>query len=109
VKRTPGFHIDRELVVVAPGGRFAAFLIYWLDPVSKSGLFEPVGCHPDYQRLGLASALMYEGMRRMLAQGMTMAIVLHQPAQKNLASAALYRSVGFNLRYTITDYRKQLP
>ena len=109
VMRTPGFHIDRELVVVAPDGRFAAFLIYWLDPVSKSGLFEPVGCHQDFQRLGLASALMYEGMRRMLAQDMTIAIVLHQPAQKNPASAALYRSVGFNLRYTITDYRKQLP
>ena len=109
VMRTPGFHIDRELVVVAPDGRFAAFLIYWLDPVSKSGLFEPVGCHPDFQRLGLASALMYEGMHRMLAQGMTMAIVLHHPAQKNPASAALYRSVGFTLLYTITDYRKQLP
>jgi GNAT superfamily N-acetyltransferase len=108
VMRTPGFHIDRELVVVAPDGRFAAFLIYWIDPVSKSGLFEPVGCHQDFQRLGLASALMYEGMRRMLAQGMTIAIVLHEPAQKNPASAALYRSVGFNLLYTISDYRKQI-
>jgi len=47
-------------------------------------------------------------MRRMVAQGMTMAIVLHQPEQENPASAALYRSAGFNLRYTITDYRKQI-
>jgi len=52
---------------------------------------------------------MYEGMHRMLTQGMTMAIVLHHPAQKNPASAALYRSVGFTLLYTITDYRKQIP
>ena len=82
--------------------------IYWVDPVSKSGLFEPVGCRKDFQRLGLAKALMYEGMRRMIAQGMATAIVLHQPEQDNPASAALYRSVGFSLRYTITDYRKQI-
>ncbi|MGZ6368161.1 MAG: GNAT family N-acetyltransferase, partial [Ktedonobacteraceae bacterium] len=75
---------------------------------SKSGLFEPVGCHKDFQRLGLTRALMYEGMRRMIAQGMTMAIVLHQPEQENPASAALYRSAGFSLRYTITEYRKNI-
>ncbi len=108
VMRTPGFQIDRELVVVAPDGRFAAFLIYWIDPISKSGLFEPVGCHQDFQRRGLTKALMYEGMRRMIAQGMTMAIVLHQSEQENPASTALYRSVGFSLRYTITEYRKKI-
>jgi mycothiol synthase len=108
VMRTPGFHVDRELVVVAPDGRFAAFLSYWIDPISKSGLFEPVGCHKDFQRLGLTRALMYEGMRRMISHGMTMAIVLHQPEQENPASAALYRSVGFSLRYTISDYRKNI-
>src|SRR5262249_19044413 len=32
VMRTPGFDIEHELVVVAPDGRFAAFLIYWPDP-----------------------------------------------------------------------------
>ena len=108
VMRTPGFHIDHELIVVAPDGCFAAFLIYWIDPVSKSGLFEPVGCHQDFQRLGLTRALMYEGMRRMVAYGMTTAVVKHQPAQNNPAAAALYRSVGFSLRYTIADYRKQI-
>jgi mycothiol synthase len=108
VMHTPGFHIDRELVVVAPERRIAAFLIYWIDPVSKSGLFEPVGCHQNFQRLGLTTALMYEGMRRMFAHGMTTAIVKHEPAQKNPAASALYRSVGFSLRYTITDYRKQM-
>jgi predicted acetyltransferase len=86
----------------------AAFLIYWIDPVSKSGLFEPVGSHQDFQRQGLTRALMYEGMRRMVAHGMTKAIVKHQPAQQNPAAAALYRSVGFTLKYTITDYRKQI-
>jgi mycothiol synthase len=107
VMRSPGFHIDHELIVVAPDGRFAAFLVYWLDPVSKSGLFEPVGCHSDFQRRGLTKALMYEGMRRMVEQGMTTAIVLHEAPTENPASTALYRSVGFRTKYSSHAYRRK--
>lgn len=106
VMRTPGFEVERELVVVAPDARFAAYLIYWLDPISRSGLFEPVGCHADFRRMGLTKALMYEGMRRMRARGMQTAIVLHEP--DNPASTALYASAGFRPKYTITDYRQPI-
>lgn len=106
VMRTPGFEIERELVVVAPDGRFAAFLVYWVDPVSRSGLFEPVGCHREFQRRGLAKALMYEGMRRMAAHGMETAIVKH--IADNPPAVALYHSAGFRTKYTISDYRKSL-
>jgi mycothiol synthase len=108
VMQSTGFHIDRELVVVAPDGRLAAFLIYWIDPYSKSGLFEPVGCHQDFQRRGLTRALMYEGMRRMKAHGMEIARVLHEVAEENPASAALYASVGFQPKYQILECRKQM-
>jgi len=104
VMRTPGFQIDHELVVVAPDGRFAAFVIIWLDPISRSGYFEPVGCHRDFQRRGLTSALMYEGMRRMRAAGMETAIVRYHA--DNEAGVPLYRSVGFQTRYQIAEYRK---
>jgi len=104
VMRTPGFHIDRELAVVAPDERFAAFVIIWLDPISRTGLFEPVGCHRDFQRRGLASALMYEGMRRMRAAGMETAIVRYNA--DNIGGVPLYRSVGFQTRYAIAEYRK---
>ncbi|MEO8286135.1 MAG: GNAT family N-acetyltransferase [Chloroflexota bacterium] len=107
VMRSSSFYIERELVVVAPDGRFAAFLVYWIDPISKSGLFEPVGCHPDYQRRGLTRALMYEGLRCMAAHGMTTAIVLHEAPAYNPASAALYRSVGFNPKYGSNEYRRK--
>lgn len=101
VMRTPGFSIDHELVVVAPDGRFAAFLIYWLDPVSKSGLLEPVGCHKDFQRRGLSKALIYEAMQRMVNAGMEKAVVLYEsdnPAAKNL-----YTSVGFKENFKTLD------
>jgi ribosomal protein S18 acetylase RimI-like enzyme len=106
VMRTPGYDAERELVVVAPGGRFAAFLVYWLDPVSRAGLFEPVGCHREFQRRGLTKALMYEGMRRMVASGMTTAIVKYNA--DNIAGAALYGSAGFQTLYTITAFRKRM-
>lgn len=107
VMRSPSFECERELVVVAPDGRFAAFLVYWLDPISKSGLFEPVGCHPDFQRRGLTKALLYAGLRRMAARGMTMAMVVHEASGDNPAPAALYRSVGFIPKYGSNEYRQK--
>ena len=101
VMRTPGFSIEHELVVVAPDGRFAAFLIYWLDPISKSGLFEPVGCHEEFQRRGFAKALMHEAMQRMVNAGMEKAIVVHE--SDNLAARNLYASVGFLEHFKTLD------
>jgi mycothiol synthase len=106
VMNTPGFQIDRELVVVAPDGRLAAFTIYWVDVVSGTGLFEPVGCHKDFQGRGLTKALLYEGMRRMKAHHLHTAVVLNEV--ENQAAAGLYRSVGFTPQQGIYDYKKQL-
>jgi mycothiol synthase len=104
VMRSPGFHPERELVVVAPDGTLAAFLIYWVDTVSGRGLFEPVGCHSDFQGRGLTKALMFEGMRRMKAHDLHTAVVLNMV--DNPASAGLYRSVGFTPYQGIYDYKK---
>ena len=106
VMRTPGFESQHELVAVTPNGRFAAFLVYWLDPVSRSGLFEPVGCHPDFRRLGLTKALMLEALKRMAVAGMTAALVGHNAA--NPAAAKLYTSVGFSKHFETLDYTKSL-
>jgi mycothiol synthase len=102
VMRTPSYDVERELVVVAPDGTFAAFLIYWPDPVSKSGLFEPVGCHKDFQRQGLTKALMYSGMQRMKAAGVQTALVLYHA--DNEAGRALYTSVGFRPIHEVYEY-----
>lgn len=106
VMRSPAFDIDREMVVVAPDGRFAAFTVIWFDPISQSALFEPVGCHPDFQRRGLTRALMYEGMRGMVTQGMKTAIVAH--LTDNAASTGLYASLGFTPKRAITSYTKTI-
>jgi ribosomal protein S18 acetylase RimI-like enzyme len=102
VMRTPGFDPGRELVVVAPDGRFAAFVVIWFDPISRSGLFEPVGCHRDYRRRSLAKALMFAGMTRMKDAGMETAVVGREVG--NDASFRLYASTGFETYFETVDY-----
>ncbi len=100
-------HMEYEWVVVAPDGRFAAFVNLWVDRVNRSLLFEPVGTHSDFRRLGLGKALMVYALRRMRAErGIECAYVGHEPAEKNPASGALYASVGFTPVYAIYDYAK---
>jgi hypothetical protein len=48
---------------------------------------------------------MYEGLRCMAAQGMTMAMVGHHA--DNPASTVLYRSVGFTPKYSSKEYRQK--
>lgn len=102
VMQSPGYRTERELVVVAPNGHFAAFCIYWPDMVNKTGLFEPVGAHSDFRRMGLTRALLYEGLRRMKEKGIETAIVWHEA--DNEAAQALYTSVGFRPKHKIYTY-----
>ncbi|GEM_PF-709354 len=108
VMQSPAFDLQNEMVVVAPNGELAAFCVVWIDPVTQSGLFEPVGCAEAYQRRGLTRALMYAGMRRMIAQGCTRAFVAHETEADNPASGALYKSVGFELMWKIREQKKTI-
>lgn len=103
VMTSPGYSTERELVVVAPDGQFAAFCIIWLDDINKIGYFEPVGVHKAFHRKGLGTALMRYGMQVMVAQGMALATVLH--GVDNLASTGLYASLGFKQTHPIYDYQ----
>jgi ribosomal protein S18 acetylase RimI-like enzyme len=102
VMRSAGYAIERERLVVAPDGRFAAFCVIWPDEVNRVGLFEPVGTHADFRRMGLARALMYDSMHRMRAMGLVEANVCHEYG--NEASTALYHNLGFWPRYNVYTY-----
>lgn len=100
-------HMEREIVVVAPDGRFAAFVNVWRDSVNRSLLFEPVGTHSDFRRRGLASALMTYAMRLMQSEwGIECAYVCHEPLAMNAASGPLYASLGFVKLHDFDEYAK---
>ena len=106
VMESPGYSPERELVVVAPSGEFAAFAVTWFDTLNGSGLFEPVGTHEDYRRMGLGRAILAAGMQRMRRAGLHTAMVMYSDA--NESSGPLYRSVGFEPTWTIHDYSKPI-
>ncbi|MEH1126163.1 GNAT family N-acetyltransferase [Micromonospora sp. CPCC 206061] len=101
----PGYDPDQEIVVEAPDGRIAAFTICWVDPRNRSGHFEPVGTHRDFQRRGLARAAMLWGMRRMAERGITMASVNHNA--ENVPARKLYESIGFTRRFETYGFRRE--
>jgi GNAT superfamily N-acetyltransferase len=102
--KKPGYAPEREMVVVAPDGRFAAFTVTWRDEVNKVGYFEPVGAHSDFQRKGLSRAMMLHTLHLMKAEGMKKAEVAHET--DNPASTNLYASVGFKLHGRVWGYSK---
>ncbi len=104
--RSPVYRPELDIVAIAPDGAVASFCNGWLDLSNRVGLFEPVGTHPDYQRLGLGRAVLAEGMRRMMAYGMREVIVCAE--NDNPPAQALYRGAGFQPERRLLTYRKPL-
>jgi mycothiol synthase len=104
--RQDHYAFDRDIVLEAADGTFAAFAICWADPVGSIGEFEPVGVHPDHQRRGLGRVIMRHGLRLMRAAGLRDALVFS--LRSNVASEALYRSAGFDEVALHRKYTKPL-
>ncbi len=107
VMESPGYAAEREFVVVAPDGGFAAFTLTWHDHVNRMGLFEPVGTHADHRRKGLGKALLLTVLRHMRTVGMEFAEVVNEGG--NEASRALYLSCGFRPWHHMDNYEKAIP
>ena len=87
------YHPERDIVVVSPDGKFAAFANGRMDPISKLAELEPVGVHPDYRQKGLGKAIVYEGIRRLQQHGAEAIVILG--AASSDAATNLYDSIGF--------------
>jgi mycothiol synthase len=96
---------EHEIFVMAPNGDVAAYCIIWTDELTGLGHFEPVGTHPDYQRKGLGKSLLFEGLRRLASEGMTVADVCTN--HDNEAAIRLYESVGFQKNKRLLTYKKK--
>lgn len=87
LRSDPAYQMDKQMLVIAPDGRGAAFCGIWHLPGTPYAIVEPVATAPEHRRKGLARAAIHEAIRRVAVQGATEVWV-----GSNLP---LYRSIGF--------------
>ncbi len=101
--RSPAYVREHDLVAVGADGTIASFAIYWSDAELSLARFEPVGTHPDFQRRGLARAVMQEGLTRLAAAGIERAQVM--TGGSNERAKRLYLAAGFDLIDQVGEFR----
>ena len=89
-----------DLVVESADGRVAGYSLYWFDPKTKVGLVEPVRVEDEFQRRGLASAMLTAGIDRLVARGAERVKISYGSE----AAAGAYQGVGFRPTSTATWY-----
>jgi ribosomal protein S18 acetylase RimI-like enzyme len=102
----PGYDPELDVVVVAPDGTFAAFVMAWADSTLKLGELEPVGTHQDYRRRGLGKAALFEALRRLRAAGMDAVSVA--TSALDTGNIAFYQAAGFEICDQVRRFHKAL-
>jgi GNAT superfamily N-acetyltransferase len=95
VRQTAAYRGDLHVLVEAPDGTMAASAIMWLDEVTKTAEFEPVGTHPGYRRMRLGTAMLLHGMHLARDAGATRMTVACLGAPGHPRARGLYYGVGF--------------
>lgn len=93
LQETSLYRSDLDLVIVDENDDTAAFCIFWYDPVTETGVVEPMRTHDEHQKRGLARHLLTAGIELLAAAGATRISIGYEP--ENPASGHLYRSFGF--------------
>jgi predicted N-acetyltransferase YhbS len=92
-----------DLSVETTDGRVAGYSLYWFDPTTQVGLVEPVRVEDEFQRRGLARAMLTAGIERLATRGAQRVKISYGSA----AAAAVYEGVGFRRTSTTTWYRRR--
>jgi len=85
----PDYDPTLALHTIAPDGRYASACIVWHDRVNQIGILEPVATVPEFRRMGLGRAVIYEGIRRVAQRGATEVWVG--------SDQAFYQAIGFRV------------
>lgn len=91
--QTSLYRPDLDLVVLDGDDEPAAYALFWFDPVTATGVVEPMRTHDAHQRRGLGRHLLTAGLDRLARGGAERASICFEP--ENPASGPLYLSVGF--------------
>jgi ribosomal protein S18 acetylase RimI-like enzyme len=101
IMRTPDYNPALDLIVIAPDDRFAAYCTCSILAAEtkrsgmKIGHTDPVAVHPDFQRRGLACALLLKGAQLLQDRGMDLAML--NTSSDNLAMQRAAKSAGFRV------------
>jgi ribosomal protein S18 acetylase RimI-like enzyme len=110
--RAPEYDRELDLIAVAPDGRFAAFCVGSISAEENGrsgqqlGYTDPVGTHPDFQRRGLARALLLTCMSLLRQRGMETAVL--STNSQNIAMQKTAESVGFQIQWSKIWFTKPL-
>lgn len=111
--RVPEYDPELDLLAVTPDGRFAAYCLCSISREENArtgrneGYADTIATHPDFQRQGLAGALLLMGLRLLKERGMTTAVL--GTSSKNVAMQQAARAVGFRLQSTTLWFAKPVP
>ena len=106
LQQNPRYSPELDLLILDPDGKPAAYALTWLDQRSASGVFEPVGVHPDHRKKGLGLAVVRAGLQKLRDSGATKVLV--STRSSNEAALALYRAAGFKTAGFYLNFALQL-
>ena len=111
--QNPDYLPELDLVAVAPDGKFAAICYCAIDPAHNTFVSRQEGwvallfTSPDFQRRGLARAILLHSLNRLKALNIEIAKI-GVDAENAYGARQLYESVGFEKLYTNIAYVKHL-
>lgn len=71
----PHNDLHLKIAVTNPEGDFVSYAGFWYDEDDDYCTLEPCATHPDYRRMGLGRAAIYEGIQRCVKKGAKRCIV----------------------------------
>jgi len=108
--RVPEYDSKLDLLAIAPDGRFAANCMCSISQEENErtgrneGYTDPVATHPDFQRRGLARALLLTGFQKLKQRGMDTALL--GTSSENVAMQRTAQAVGFCVHSTTLWFAK---
>lgn len=108
--RDPDYDLELDLLVVAPDGRLAAYCMCSISREEnertgrKQGYTDPLATHPDFQRRGLARALLLTGLLELKRRGMQEAAL--GTSSENIPMQRAAQAAGFRVASTTLWFSK---
>jgi ribosomal protein S18 acetylase RimI-like enzyme len=104
IEENPMFRPELSVYALSPDGRVASYCRGTVDPGNGVCGIDPVATHPEFQRRGLATAVVRACFRRQAELGGRLSYI--GSAADPAPSTILYRSLGPQRKYTFSSWAR---